>query len=96
MRGNRRDSNHIEIRNYFRKLGWSVKDVADLKSFCDLLVSKDGHTWCVEVKDGTLSPSRQKLTKGEQEFMESWQGNYHIVRSKYDVDYLNNDPRFIT
>lgn len=89
-RANRRDANHIEIRDAFRRLGFSVKDVADLKNFCDLLVSKNGYTWCIEVKDGTLPPSKRRLTEGEDIFMHNWQGNYAIVMCIEDVEKVNN------
>ena len=89
-RANRRDSNHIKIRDEFRRLGFAVKDVADLKNFCDLLVSKNGQTWCIEVKDGTLPPSKRKLTEGEEIFRHNWQGNYSIVLSVEDVAKINN------
>ncbi len=86
---NRRDSNHIEIRDEFRRLGFAVKDVADLKNFCDLLVSKNGHTWCVEIKDGKKPPSKRKLTEGEEIFRHNWLGNYAIVMCLNDVAEIN-------
>lgn len=90
MRANRRDSNHIEIRDAFRRLGFAVKDVADLKNFCDLLISKNGLTWCVEIKDGKKPPSKRKLTEGEEIFRHNWQGSYAIVMSVSDVEEINN------
>ncbi len=88
-RANRRDDNHIEIRDEFRRLGFAVKDVADLKNFCDLLVSKDGYTFCVEVKDGKKPPSKRKLTEGEEIFRHNWQGDYAIVICLEDVAEIN-------
>ena len=93
-RANRRDRNHIEIRDAFRNLGFAVKDVADLKNFCDLIVSKNGRTWCIEVKDGELPPSKRKLTEGEDIFQHNWKGNYEIVICVEDVDKINRVAMF--
>lgn len=89
-RANRRDDNHIEIRDEFRRLGFAVKDVADLKNFCDLLVSKNGYTFCIEIKDGKKPPSKRKLTEGEEIFRHNWQGDYAIVICLEDVEKINS------
>jgi Holliday junction resolvase len=88
-RAARTDDNQTEIVALFRKLGWAVLIVAQLKKCCDLVVSKDGRTICIEVKDGKKIPSAQKLTPGEEEFRDRWQGEYKIVNCENDVIEIN-------
>ena len=88
-RANRRDCNHVEIIQGFKNLGWQTLDTADLKNCFDVLVSKQGVTISCEIKDGKKVPSARKLTKGELEFKERWQGNYEIVTSLTDVDNID-------
>ena len=36
----------------------------------------------MEIKDGTLPPSKKRLTEGEDKFCKSWKGGkYYIVES---------------
>ena len=88
-RANRRDDNHREVIDEFKRLNWQVLDTADLKNAFDILVSKGGITICIEIKDGSKSPSQIKLTKGEEEFRERWLGYYKIVKSIEQVQWLN-------
>ena len=89
-RANRRDANHRDIIEEFKRLGWSVLDIADLKNCCDLMVAKCGHTIAIEVKDGEKPPSARKLTSGEESFRERWTGNYKIVINELDVQNIDN------
>ena len=82
------DKNQPEIVKAFRKLGWYVLIVSQLKNCCDIIVSKSGRTIAIEIKDGTLPPSKQKLTEGEEKFMDEWQGEYMIITSIDDVKEL--------
>jgi hypothetical protein len=71
MRAQRRDRNHGEVADTFRKMGCVVVPMSREAGF-DLLV---GLTWgrgwiCVEVKDGEASPSRRELTTNEEKFQE--------------------------
>lgn len=79
------DSNQPEIVALFRKLGWSVLLIHQLKNCADIIVSKNGRTVVVEIKNSKLSPCKQRLTKGEEEFRENWQGNYAVVTCEDDV-----------
>lgn len=63
MRARRVDSNLGEIVRVYRKAGCRV-DVTNGR--WDLTVQYGGLTDLVEVKDGSKSPSAQKLTKAEQ------------------------------
>lgn len=88
-RAARVDSNQPEVVNAFRSLGWSVLIISQLKNCCDIIVSKNGSTIAIEIKDGSKPPSKQKLTKGEIEFKESWQGRYELVTCIDDVLNIN-------
>jgi hypothetical protein len=82
------DANQPGIVKEFRALGWSVLIISQLKNCCDIIVSKDGRTIAVEIKDGEKPPSNQKLTKGEAEFKDSWQGEYKIIKSVSEIKAL--------
>jgi hypothetical protein len=79
------DANHAEIVGYFRKFGCSVLNISQLKNCGDLVVAKCQKTVIVEVKDGSKPPSARKLTKGEGEFSNAWQGIYAVVEDLSDV-----------
>jgi len=85
MTNARIDRNQPEVVKEFRRLGYSVKPIHQVKKCCDLLISKDKFTFLVEVKDGEKPPSARRLTEGEQEFKDSWQGRYYICISLEDV-----------
>lgn len=82
------DANQPEIVEYFRKTGWSVLIISQLKNCCDIIVSKNGRTVAVEIKDGDKPPSQRKLTEGEESFRKSWQGEYSIIESIDDIKAL--------
>jgi len=84
-RAARVDDNQPEIVEAFRRLGWSVLIISQLKNCCDIFVSKNGRTVAVEIKDGSKPPSKRKLTEGEAEFKKDWQGEYAIIESVEDV-----------
>lgn len=90
-RAARKDANHVEIVAAFRKAGWYVLDVAQLKNCCDIIISKNGRTIAVEIKDGTKPPSQRKLSKGEEEFRQRWKGEHKIVLSVDDVLKCESD-----
>ena len=89
-RAARVDENQPEIVKVFRGLGWTVLIISQLKNCCDIIVSKNGRTVAVEIKDGKKTPSQQKLSKGEIEFRDSWQGEYKLVNCVDDVIELNS------
>lgn len=88
-RAARTDDNQSDIVKHFRKLGWSVLIISQLKNCCDLIVAKNGKTFAIEVKDGTKPPSQRKLTEGEQKFFDSWNGEWCIIESIEQVNKLN-------
>ena len=83
----RRDSNHTDIVGTFKACGCTVLDTASLGNGApDIIVAiNKKHTICIEIKDGTLSPSRRVLTLDELTFMQTWKGQYEIVTSVDDV-----------
>ena len=83
------DSNHQEIVKAFKKLGWSVFNVSQLKNCCDLVVAKDLWTVCIEVKDGDKPQSSRRLSEGEKKFRDEWNGSWMLVQSVEDVELLD-------
>lgn len=80
----RTDSNQKEIVAALRNCGAVVFHLHTVKNLFDLLVAYNGKVYCVEVKDGSLTPSKRKLTDGELECkrkLESVGVTYHVVNS---------------
>lgn len=76
------DGNQKEIVEGLRKMGASVLIVSQLKNCFDILVGYKGVNYIMEIKDGSLPPSKRRLTLGEQKFRDSWNGGeYHVVNS---------------
>jgi hypothetical protein len=88
-RAARVDDNQPEIVAAFRKLGWSVLIISQLKNCCDIIVAKCGVTIAVEIKDGDKPPSARKLSKGEQDFKDNWLGQWELIESINDVIELD-------
>ena len=85
FRAARIDKNQPEIVKLFRKLGWYVLIISQLKNCCDIIVSKNGRTIAVEIKDGEKPPSQQKLSAGELKFKDEWKGEYRLITCIDDV-----------
>lgn len=92
MRRNARvDSNQKEIVDFIRRYGGTVLITSQLKNCFDILVGYNGFNIIMEIKDGLLSPSKRKLTKGEENFKETWKGGkYHIVNNLLEVESILN------
>ena len=74
------DSNHVEIVRGLRAVGASVQSIATVGNGCpDLLVGVRGFNFILEVKDGSKSESRRRLTDDEKKWHDSWRGNVRIV-----------------
>jgi hypothetical protein len=85
-RAARRDANHVEVGDFLRAHGWSVLDLADCgDGVPDYAVSKEKFAALVEVKDGSLSPSKRQLTPKEQQVKDGWQGPYVIALDPEDA-----------
>ncbi len=91
MKANRKDANHNLVEIYLRSLGFVTLDISALKNCCDIVASKNGVTYLIEIKDGTKPPSQRKLTSGEKKFRDYWQssGKWILIKSRSDCDYLD-------
>jgi len=50
-----------------------------------------GRIWLIEIKNGMLSPSRQRLTDKEQEFHQLWKDHIKIINSvQKAIEFVNN------
>lgn len=82
----RTDGNHQQIVDAFRHAYCSVKSTHQVGGgFTDIVVGFKGFNFLVEIKDGSLVPSKRKLTPDELEFHEGWCGRVDIVESIDDV-----------
>lgn len=80
------DKNQAEIVKTFRSMGATVLHTHTLKNCFDILVGYKGINYIVEVKDGSLPPSKRRLTEGEQKFKDTWRGGkYYIIESVEDA-----------
>lgn len=78
------DTNQPEIVEALRKAGAVVEHVHTVPGLFDIIVYFKGETYSVEIKDGSLVPSRRKLTLEEQkckERIESSGVKYWIIES---------------
>lgn len=78
------DANQKEIVNVLRKMGAVVIITSQLKNAFDILVGYRGVLYAMEIKDGSLPPSRQKLTEGEEKCKKAFEKagcDYHVVNS---------------
>lgn len=76
------DGNQAAIVKALRAVGASVVSLASQGKGCpDLLAGRGGINYLLEVKDGSLSPSRRELTPDEAEFHGQWQGHVRLVTS---------------
>ena len=87
-RAARVDDNQSEIVAAFRKLGWYVLIISQLKNCCDIIVSRNGRTIAVEIKDGSKPKSAQNLSEGELKFKTEWQGEYQLITCIDDLTEL--------
>lgn len=73
------DGNHGEVMQALRGLGCVVKSLAAVGGgFPDLLVGFRGVLVLLEVKDGSLPPSKRKLTTDQAEFVATWPATYVV------------------
>jgi Holliday junction resolvase len=78
----RTDKNQREIVAALRKIGCSVYPTHMVgHGFVDLVAGFRGKNFLLEIKDGSLPPSRKKLTTDEKLFHFGWRGEAKIVYS---------------
>lgn len=82
---NTRDGNEKNIRDALRQLGATV---CKLDQPCDLLVGYRGRNFLLEVKL-PLGPrggkSHSQLSDSQEEFAQTWRGQFDVVRSPEDA-----------
>ena len=75
MRACRIDANHTAVVTALRKAGAKVESLAGVgNGVPDLLVGIRGKLALFEVKDGSKSPSKRKLTEDQIKWHEEWAG----------------------
>jgi hypothetical protein len=62
-----KDRNHKAVRKAVERLGYVWIDLAQSSAGIDAIVCRGGRCVPIEVKDGSLPPSKQKLTPHEQQ-----------------------------
>ncbi len=92
------DGNHARIVQALRKAGASVQALHMVGGGCpDLLVGYRSANVLLEVKDGSLAPSRQQFTDAQETWHATWKGRAHVVRSVEEalfavgVNYRHHD-----
>ena len=83
----RTDANQTAIVAALRAIpGVRVRSTASVgDGFPDLAVGYKGRTYLMELKDGSLPPSKRQLTKDEELFFHSWTGDASVVESINDA-----------
>lgn len=88
------DVNQPEIVKTLRDCGCHVALTHEVgRGFPDIVVSWNGFTVLVEIKDGAKPPSARKLTIAEDFFRTEFQGWYEVVESVDDAIKLFNQIR---
>jgi hypothetical protein len=83
------DANQPEIVAALRRIGCSVQSLANIGGGCpDILVGYRGLNHILEIKDGTLPPSRRGLTLDEYKWHEEWQGKVHCATCVDDAIWI--------
>lgn len=79
-RAARIDDNHVAVVTALGGMGCTVQTLAAVGDGCvDLLVGYRGKTYLVEIKDGSKSPSRRKLTAAQERWHRWWRGGPVVV-----------------
>lgn len=74
------DANQPEIVRVLRGVGANVQHLHMVGRGCpDILVGFRGRNFLLEIKDGSLPPSRRGLTKDELDWHDAWQGQVAVV-----------------
>lgn len=91
-RAARTDSNHREIAQAFRKLGFAVVSLHKVgEGVPDLLCSREAETFLAEVKTAKGRP-----TEAQEAFSKDWKGRIYTVRTAADVDAVAKLERDIS
>ena len=76
------DANQREIVSALRRFGASVQHLHAVGAGCpDIICGYRGVNILFELKDGDKPPSKQRLTKDQEVWFDSWRGQAGVVRS---------------
>jgi Holliday junction resolvase len=76
------DVNQKAVVEQLRAIGATVAITSQLgKGFPDIVVGYGGDNYLFEIKDQKKTPSERKLTKDEQKFNDSWEGQYAVIET---------------
>jgi len=76
------DQNQKVIVAALRDVGCTVQLLHTVGRGCpDIIAGTHGVNYLIEIKNGELSPSRQKLTPDEQGWHNLWRGQVDVVNS---------------
>jgi len=78
------DANQSGIVEEFKARGASVKSVAQLKGFVDIVVGYRGHNFLIEIKN--MEGRGRRLTEDEIEFHATWKGSASVMESRDEVE----------
>jgi len=82
-RANKRDANEPEIFSALRQMGASVHS---LHTPCDAVLGYRNKTYLIEIKTSVGKP-----TEPQAKFIETWRGQYKVLRSVDEaVTWLND------
>lgn len=85
-RAPRKDSNHAQIAEAFRRHGVAVLDLAGLSGLgFDLLCLYGDRCRLVEVKDGCKKPSARRLTDAEAKMALLYGDVWRVVSDEYEA-----------
>ena len=80
------DTNQPEIVKVLRDAGCSIQYLHAVGQGCpDILCGYKGVNTLIEIKDGSKSPSRRKLTPDEIEWHAAWRGQVAIVNNPMEA-----------
>jgi len=83
------DANQTAIVSALRQAGCTVQSLAAVGKGCaDLLVGFRGVNYLLEIKDGTLPPSRRHLTDDQIDWHSRWRGSVRIANSVSEALHL--------
>jgi len=86
---NRTDDNQEALVKLWRKMGATVLILSGVGKGCpDVLLGINGKNALVEIKDGSKTPSKQKLTPLEEEFHDSWRGHVCVIKNEQEAAQL--------
>lgn len=74
------DANQSEIVKALRAIGCTVQSLAAVGNGCpDILCARNGKNYLLEIKNGDLSPSEQRLTPQEEIWLHDWKAPVAVV-----------------